>query len=289
MSSGSINILTVVDVDSILAGGDRWYMVDDDTSSQNEGSRSLQTQCTAGDTLYFRVAPLAEQQKVALTAVGPGPGGVFVFGFNQPVNQGNNIWSWQTQHAGSGGYSVALLLDGTTSLTVTGSVQVQAATEVVESLPVQTLDAAELGGAFQTIDIVVAVNTQAILAGLPVINSVFMMDNSSTSSGVGSGELNTGCSAGDTLRWHCVAINGIDTVTITGFEQSSGNAFGNNLPHQLKDQWLWTTANPGTGDTYQIRILINGFQSASWDPFVTVRSANATLTETKRPAALATA
>lgn len=288
MATGMINVLAIVDTTSIISqGGNTWYLVDDDSSSSAEGGQSLTTNCNAGDTLYFRVLPVVEGTEVAITAVGAGPSGAYVFGFNQPqppLTPGDP-WSWQTQNQASGSYSLHVLVGGVVSTTLSGNVTAGPPTAAngkgrtrAAAEPSRHGDASEQAGSqpaivHQIIDIVVAADTQAILAGAQSGQGngpVYMFDNNpNVSQSEGSYELNTGCNAGDTLRWHVVAINGTDKVEITGLEQSQGDVFGPNSPKQLGDEFTWLTAAAG-GETYQIRILVNGAQEFNWDPFITV-------------------
>jgi hypothetical protein len=212
-----------------------------------------------------------EGAPVTITAVGAGPTGAYVFGFNSPQNLGDGLWSWQTQNQASGSYYLHLLVNGVQSFQIPGFVTAGAPTLAAKKGHPPTMKAAQkaqadAAGPHQLIDIVTAVDTQAIMAGG---SQLYMVDNNpKVSTGEGTSELNTGCNAGDILRWHCVAINGVDTVAITGFEQSSGNVFGSNSPLQTGNEWTWQTQNAGN-ETYQIRILINGTFSYQWDPHVT--------------------
>jgi hypothetical protein len=292
MSTGMINVLALVDTTSIMSqGGNTWYLVDDDSSSSGEGTggASLTTNCSAGDTLYFRVVPVVEGSEVAITAIGAGPTGAFVFGFNQPLppQTPGGPWSWQTQNQASGSYSLHVLVGGVVSTTLSGFVTAGAATAADdENKPRAAAGASRQAGAsghagglpttvHQIIDIVVAADTQAIIAGAQCGQGngpVYMVDNNPVvSTSEGSCELNTGCNAGDTLRWHVVPINGTDPVIITGFEQSQpqGGVFGPNSPKPAGDEFTWQTAVAGS-ETYQIRLLVNGAFEFRWDPFVTV-------------------
>jgi hypothetical protein len=297
MATGMINVLAIVDTTSIMSqGGNTWYLVDDDSSSSGESSQSLNTSCSAGDTLYFRVTPAVEGKLVAITAVGAGPTGAYVFGFNQPVPPATpgGLWSWQTQNQANGSYALHVLVEGTRSVILNGYVTAgppslmtreeskagdRVETPTYASAPKNSSASKNGGGkpdlVHNMIDIVIAADTQAILAGAQCGQGngpVYMVDNNPlVSQNEGSYELNTGCNAGDTLRWHIVPINGTDTVTITGFEQSQGNVFGPNSPVPSGDEFTWRTANQGS-ETYQIRILVNGVFEFNWDPFITVNA-----------------
>lgn len=297
MATGMINVLAIVDTTSIMSqGGNTWYLVDDDSSSSGEGSQSLNTSCSAGDTLYFRVTPAVEGSLVAITAVGAGPTGAYVFGYNQPVppTTPGGPWSWQTENQASGSYALHVLISGTNSVILNGYVtagppSLKTREESKASAGVEAQrhasapkngNASKNGGGkvdlvHNLIDIVVAADTQAILAGAQCEQGncpVYMVDNNpKLSQNEGSSELNTSCNAGDTLRWHIVPINGTDTVTITGFQQMTGNVFGPNSPIPAGNEFTWLTANQGS-ETYEIRILVNGVQTFEWDPYITVNA-----------------
>lgn len=292
MSTGMINVLAIVDTTSITSQGNTWYLVDDDSSSSGEAGQSLTTMCAAGDTLYFRVVPVIEGQEVTITAIGAGPSGAYVFGFNQPVppQSPGGFWSWQTQNQASGSYSLHILVGGAVSATLDGYVTAGPPTAVSEqskpsakAVASRQASASRPGSAtpntvHQLIDIVIAADTQAILAGAQCGQGngpVYMVDNNpQLSQSEGSYELNTGCKAGDTLRWHIVPINGTDPVIITGFEQSQPGkgVFGPNSPIKVGDEYTWLTAVAGNSETYQIRILVNNVFEFNWDPFITAGS-----------------
>ncbi len=122
--------------------------------------------------------------------------------------------------------------------------------------------------------IVITVDTSRVLSG--DTRGIFMIDNRAEvgSSNEGTLELSTKCFAGDYVSW---LVNPIDpdtqdTVSIAGFQVSSGNVFGGEgSPQPASDDntyWMGRAFNQGTS-TYQIKLLINGTHVIQWDPFIT--------------------
>ncbi len=121
--------------------------------------------------------------------------------------------------------------------------------------------------------IIVVVDTARVISG--DLNGIFMMDNRQE---VGSYnedtlELATKCYCGDYISWTVMPIDPDtqDTVSITGFQTSSGNVFGQDGdPQPVNDdntEWMGRAINLGN-QTYQIKILLNNKKVIQWDPFI---------------------
>lgn len=131
--------------------------------------------------------------------------------------------------------------------------------------------------------ITIAVDTAYIVGagGGVVSGGIYMFDNRLTngSRGEGSLELNTHCNRNDYIGFEVVPIdpNTGDTVSIIGFQVSSGTVFGSDgYPMQIQpDYWIGQARNAApTLSTYQIQIKIvtGGLRPrtvvAQWDPFI---------------------
>jgi hypothetical protein len=122
--------------------------------------------------------------------------------------------------------------------------------------------------------IVITIDTARVISG--DTRGIFMIDNKAEfgSSNEGTLELSTKCFNGDYISWLAVPIDPDtqDTVSIAGFQISSGNVFGGEgSPQPQSDDntyWMGRAINQGS-QTYQIKIVINGTHVIQWDPFIT--------------------
>ncbi len=122
--------------------------------------------------------------------------------------------------------------------------------------------------------IVITVDTARVLSG--DTRGIYMIDNRVElgSTGEGTLELSTKCFVGDYMSWRVEALDPDtqDTVTIAGFQVSSGNVFGGEgSPQPQSDDntyWMGRAINQGS-QTYQVKIIINGTHVVTWDPFIT--------------------
>lgn len=87
---------------------------------------------------------------------------------------------------------------------------------------------------------------------------VYMCDNrvANGSTGEGTSELLTACNVGDVIVWECTPLDPNDSVTIVGFNVSSGNVFGSTgIPTQTGATWSGQAQSAGS-QTYQITLLL---------------------------------
>ncbi|WP_332852294.1 hypothetical protein [Duganella sp. S19_KUP01_CR8] len=132
--------------------------------------------------------------------------------------------------------------------------------------------------------ITIAVDTAYVVAqgGGSVNSGIYMFDNRLTngSGGEGSLELQSRVNLGDLIGFDVVPINPNtkDTVSITGFNISSGSVFGSQgYPISASadnSYWVGQAVNAGPSMTYQIQILVQtgGLRPTNyyvtWDPFI---------------------
>lgn len=128
----------------------------------------------------------------------------------------------------------------------------------------------------QVINISTFVDTETILqnGGVPSSQVIYMVDDNVLGGSIGEGgnELNSACSPGDTLVWTVQSINFSDSVTITRFNNSSGDVFGQN-PNANGSSTMSGNVTLTGNETYQLTILINGAVQYQWDPFLTSTAA----------------
>ncbi|MEO4046621.1 AidA/PixA family protein [Pseudomonas sp. CAU 1711] len=133
--------------------------------------------------------------------------------------------------------------------------------------------------------VTIAVDTAYVVSmgGGSINTGVYMFDNRLTngSSGEGTLELNSRVNLGDLVGFEVVPINpnSNDTVSITGFQVSSGSVFGS-TGYPIQDSpdgsyWVGQAINANAQvTTYQIQIKVTtgGIRPASyyvtWDPFI---------------------
>lgn len=132
--------------------------------------------------------------------------------------------------------------------------------------------------------IAIAIDTAYIAAnaGQPVGTGIYMMDNQANmdSSGEGTLELTTVCPVGSLIGFtvYPMDTNAGDQVSITGFNVSQGDVFGNaGYPLQVTpNYWVGQAMNSGR-QTYQIQVKVTvGILRPinyyiNWDPFIVAR------------------
>ncbi|OPX44216.1 inclusion body protein [Ruminiclostridium hungatei] len=122
--------------------------------------------------------------------------------------------------------------------------------------------------------IIITVDTARVISG--DTRNIYMIDNRVEfgSTNEGTLELSTKCFTGDYISWLAVPLDPDtqDTVSIAGFQVSSGNVFGGEgSPQPQSDDdtyWMGRAINQGS-QTYQVKIIINGTHVVTWDPFIT--------------------